>query len=133
MTAASRCDGCGEVVTDIDAGFSPGLQSMAHSCGGTWRVVSEASETLTPWTYEGYWLTVLGDAGPEQIVSDYDLTAGGLDDIGLDGRGGLYEWLNRAEQMACEADGIARPEGWDAYRERALRELSEAIESETAS
>ena len=35
--STSRCDRCGEVVTDIDAGFSPGLHEMAHDCGGTWR------------------------------------------------------------------------------------------------
>jgi hypothetical protein len=35
----SRCDKCGETITDIDAGFSPGLHEMAHECGGTWRVV----------------------------------------------------------------------------------------------
>ena len=33
----SVCDGCGEVVADIDAGFSPALHAMGHDCGGTWR------------------------------------------------------------------------------------------------
>ena len=33
----SRCDGCGEVVSSLDAGFSPGLHEMGHDCGGTWR------------------------------------------------------------------------------------------------
>lgn len=36
---ASLCDRCGETVSDIDAGFSPGLQGMMHSCGGTWRTL----------------------------------------------------------------------------------------------
>lgn len=36
---ASRCDKCGEIVADIDAGFSPGLQKMGHECGGQWRRV----------------------------------------------------------------------------------------------
>lgn len=35
----SKCDRCGEIVADIDAGFSVGLQEMGHDCGGTWRVV----------------------------------------------------------------------------------------------
>lgn len=39
---ASRCDRCGEVVSDIDAGFSPGLHAMAHDCGGTWRRITDA-------------------------------------------------------------------------------------------
>lgn len=30
------CSGCGELVTDLDAGFSPGLHHMGHDCGGTW-------------------------------------------------------------------------------------------------
>ena len=36
-TDRSRCDRCGETVTDLDAGFSPGLHAMTHACGGTWR------------------------------------------------------------------------------------------------
>jgi hypothetical protein len=37
--AASRCDKCGEVITDLDAGFSPAAHGMEHKgCGGTWRV-----------------------------------------------------------------------------------------------
>jgi hypothetical protein len=39
----NRCDKCGEQVSDLDAGFSPGLHAMAHDCGGTWRVVSEST------------------------------------------------------------------------------------------
>lgn len=35
----NRCDRCGEIVSDIDAGFSPGVHEMAHGCGGTWRQV----------------------------------------------------------------------------------------------
>lgn len=31
------CDGCGETVSHIDAGFSPALHEMKHDCGGTWR------------------------------------------------------------------------------------------------
>jgi hypothetical protein len=38
--ATSKCDQCGEAVTDLDAGFSPGLHEMGHACGGTWRAVS---------------------------------------------------------------------------------------------
>lgn len=34
---ASRCDRCGEVVTYLDAGFTPDVQEMAHNCGGRWR------------------------------------------------------------------------------------------------
>jgi hypothetical protein len=37
----NHCDRCGEVIADIDAGFSPAVQEMAHDCGGgqrgTWR------------------------------------------------------------------------------------------------
>lgn len=39
---SSKCDRCGEVATDIDAGFSPGLHEMKHDCGGTWRVHSSS-------------------------------------------------------------------------------------------
>lgn len=42
--AYSRCDKCNAMVADIDAGFSPGLHEMGHGdCGGTWRVVPDAS------------------------------------------------------------------------------------------
>jgi hypothetical protein len=37
--AYSVCDKCGELVADIDAGFSPGLHRMGCKCGGTWQVV----------------------------------------------------------------------------------------------
>lgn len=33
----SICDSCGEIVADIDAGFSPAVHGMAHECGGRWR------------------------------------------------------------------------------------------------
>lgn len=36
QASLSICDGCGEIVADIDAGFAPGLHRMAHDCGGTW-------------------------------------------------------------------------------------------------
>lgn len=32
----SICDCCGEIVTDIDAGFAPAVHGMAHECGGRW-------------------------------------------------------------------------------------------------
>lgn len=32
----SACDRCGDYVSDLDAGFSPGLHEMRCSCGGTW-------------------------------------------------------------------------------------------------
>ena len=37
--SASKCDRCGEVVTNLDAGFSPSRHGMMHGggCGGTWR------------------------------------------------------------------------------------------------
>lgn len=35
---SSKCDKCGEIVTDLDAGFCPGQHEMGHGCGGTWRV-----------------------------------------------------------------------------------------------
>lgn len=36
--STSRCDRCGETVTDLDAGFSPATLGMGHGgCGGTWR------------------------------------------------------------------------------------------------
>lgn len=31
------CSRCGEVVTHLDAGFSPAVHGMKHDCGGTWR------------------------------------------------------------------------------------------------
>jgi hypothetical protein len=40
--SASKCDRCGEVATDIDTGFSPGVHEMKHDCGGTWRVLTDA-------------------------------------------------------------------------------------------
>lgn len=45
---ASVCDGCGELVHDIDAGFSPSGQGMAHDCGGTWQPY-EHSPTVVTW------------------------------------------------------------------------------------
>lgn len=45
--SASKCDKCGEIATDIDTGFSPGLHAMRHDCGGTWRVVSGAPPRYT--------------------------------------------------------------------------------------
>jgi len=35
----SKCDRCGETITDLDAGFCPGLHQMGHDCGGTWHRV----------------------------------------------------------------------------------------------
>jgi hypothetical protein len=32
----SRCNRCGEVVDDIDAGFSPAVHGMSCKCGGRW-------------------------------------------------------------------------------------------------
>lgn len=33
----NECERCGEQITDIDAGFSPADQGMAHGgCGGRW-------------------------------------------------------------------------------------------------
>jgi len=41
----SKCDRCGEVVEDIDAGFSPGRHEMRHGhCGGTWRPFDDVDE-----------------------------------------------------------------------------------------
>jgi hypothetical protein len=34
-----RCDGCGEVTTDLDTGFCVSLQGMVCECGGHWRTV----------------------------------------------------------------------------------------------
>lgn len=45
-TNASKCDKCGKVVRDIDAGFSPSLQEMAHDCGGTWQPIVARSAAL---------------------------------------------------------------------------------------
>lgn len=39
MVSASQCDQCGEIVTDLDVGFSPGRHEMVHDCGGTWRII----------------------------------------------------------------------------------------------
>lgn len=33
----SKCDKCGAVVSDLDAGFSPADPGMKHSCGGIWE------------------------------------------------------------------------------------------------
>jgi hypothetical protein len=47
---ASKCSRCGEVVRDIDAGFSPGLQGMGHAgCGGSWKIFTvERPEPAEP-------------------------------------------------------------------------------------
>lgn len=45
LESASRCDRCGEVVADIDAGFSPGMHAMGHECGGRWKRVRWNRET----------------------------------------------------------------------------------------
>ena len=38
----SKCDKCGEIVSDLDAGFSPGHLKMEHGgCGGTWRAIPD--------------------------------------------------------------------------------------------
>lgn len=47
--SASRCDKCGEIVADIDAGFSPGLQAMTHDCGGKWRRITFERGTGAWW------------------------------------------------------------------------------------
>lgn len=40
-TYASRCDRCGETITDLDAGFSPAVQGMGHAnCGGKFQRVT---------------------------------------------------------------------------------------------
>jgi hypothetical protein len=57
----SKCDKCGEIVDDIDAGFSPGLHKMHHDCGGVWRVV----ETMEYECVEcGWWVTMDNKQGP---------------------------------------------------------------------
>lgn len=54
MESASRCDRCGEIVADIDAGFSPATQLMAHDCGGAWQPVRwhRTSGAVAPHTEE---------------------------------------------------------------------------------
>lgn len=44
--SASKCDRCGEVVTDLDAGFSPAAHAMQHHCGGAWRVVVQPEKSM---------------------------------------------------------------------------------------
>ncbi len=39
----NQCNKCFETITDLDAGFSPGLHEMAHGCGGTWHIVTSAN------------------------------------------------------------------------------------------
>ena len=34
---ANVCDQCGEIVFDLDAGFSPAVHEMSCECGGKWR------------------------------------------------------------------------------------------------
>ena len=41
-STSNICDGCGETIDDLDAGFSPAVQGMRHGCGGTWRRPSPA-------------------------------------------------------------------------------------------
>ena len=40
----SICDRCGEIVSDIDAGFSPAVHGMAHGCGGKWMRPATGNE-----------------------------------------------------------------------------------------
>jgi hypothetical protein len=53
----SRCDKCGEYVSDIDAGFSPGLHEMGHGgCGGTWRCEPDYTDEYEAHEYvRGLW------------------------------------------------------------------------------
>lgn len=56
----NKCDKCGEIVSDIDAGFSPAVQGMTHECGGTWRRPAlPKTRTIT-----------LTDRGPVKIRED---------------------------------------------------------------
>jgi hypothetical protein len=36
------CESCGEVTTDLDAGFCPSLQEMGCGCGGAWTRITIA-------------------------------------------------------------------------------------------
>lgn len=61
----SRCDVCGEIARDIDAGFSPSLLEMRHDCGGTWRRLDAIGPTPGPWVAiekNGSW-SIFSDRG----------------------------------------------------------------------
>lgn len=77
------------------------------------------------WTYDGYWLTVLGDRGAREVVAEFDLV-----DLPNDGNGlGLDEWLDTAEIEAWRVGGESGrvPQEWAAYHPMALAELRQAI------
>ena len=69
----------------------------------------------TPWTYAGYYATVLGDFQPEQ-----------------DTRRGLDEWLGLCEAEAWHAGGHAgdMPAEWEEYHARALDHLVSLVEEQ---
>jgi hypothetical protein len=47
-----RCDRCGDVVTDLEAGFCPSLGKMRCECGGRWRTVTGRVQYVPPETWD---------------------------------------------------------------------------------
>ena len=79
-----------------------------------------AEEEPEEWTYEGYWVAVLGERSPSGVVSEFDLVAEGLN-----------EWLGIAESVSWsqEGQGGTVPQEWGEYHELALNELRKEIEN----
>lgn len=68
----------------------------------------------TKWTYDKYWIAVLGERTEEEVIDEFQLAPWMID-----------EWLADAENTAARAGRIVAPEWTDFYL-RALRELKDA-------
>lgn len=79
------------------------------------------------WTYEGYWLTVLGTKNAAGVVAEYDLS-----DKPAAGAGSLDAWLGESEAAAWSAGrtGGPLPEEWSGFHALALDELTQACAGE---
>jgi hypothetical protein len=75
------------------------------------------------WTYDGYWHAVIGQQTPEQIACDSALFSKDSDE------GHISSVLFEAEHQAAEQGGIARPDEWAAFHERAVDRIFDAIQA----
>ena len=82
---------------------------------------TQATETKTAWTEEGYWATVLGQKTPAQAVREYGLVPSD--------RSGVDEWLGTAEVEAWRVGGEGGeiPESWSGFHANALDRLCAVV------
>jgi len=99
--SGSKCDRCGETVSDIDAGFLPAAHGMRHDCGGTWRRAVSYEISYTDGRLRGGFASV--DDAIEVLEREYPELDYGHDGDVEDGGERTLVWASRRD--ARDDDG----------------------------